>query len=158
MQADAGQQLPQPPELPVLGPEIVSPLADAVRFVHRDEADAAGREQVEEAVAALADQPLGRDVEQAIASLAQAGDDVRLLVRRERAVVERRRHAVADERVDLVLHQRDERRDDDRETRPHERRRLEAQRLAAAGRQHDDRIAAREHASIASRCSGRNVV
>ena len=36
----------------------------------------------EEAVAAVADQPLGRDVEQAVAALAQAGDDVGLLVRR----------------------------------------------------------------------------
>ena len=68
----------------------------------------------------------------------------RLLVGRERAVVERRRHAVADQRVHLVLHQRDERRDDERQARPHERRRLEAERLAAAGRQHDDRVAAGE--------------
>ena len=56
-------------ELPVLGPEIVSPLADAVRFVDRDEADAAwtkagGRN----AVAAFADQPLGRHVQQAVAA------------------------------------------------------------------------------------------
>ena len=55
---------------------------------------------------------------------------------------QRGRHAVADERVDLVLHQRDQRRDDHRQARAHERRRLEAQRLAAAGRQHDQRIAA----------------
>ena len=33
----AGKVVAQPAELPVLGPEIVAPLADAVRFVDRDE-------------------------------------------------------------------------------------------------------------------------
>ena len=38
VQADAGQQLPQPAELAVLRPKVVAPLADAVRFVDGDEA------------------------------------------------------------------------------------------------------------------------
>ena len=71
-----------------------------------------------------------------------ATDD--LLVRAQRAVVAGGGHAVSRQRVDLILHQRDERRDHDGETRPDERRGLEAQRLAAAGREHDDRIAAGE--------------
>ena len=145
VQADAGEQLAQPPELAVLGPEVVPPLADAVRFVHGDEADVDGRQQRQKRVGALADQPLGRDVEQLVAPLTKPGDDVGLLRRRERAVEQRGRHAVADERVDLVLHQRDQRRDDDREARADDGRRLKAERLAAAGRQDDDRIAAGEH-------------
>ena len=44
VQADAGEELTQPPELAILGPEVVPPLADAVRFVHRDEADVDGRQ------------------------------------------------------------------------------------------------------------------
>ena len=59
-------------ELPVLGPEIVPPLADAVRLVDRDEADRRTASSVEETVAALAHQPLRRDVEQPVPPLAHA--------------------------------------------------------------------------------------
>jgi hypothetical protein len=38
----AGEILAQPSELAVLGPEIVAPLADAMRFVDGDEPDASG--------------------------------------------------------------------------------------------------------------------
>ena len=104
-----------------------------------------GRQPPDERVAALADEPLGRDVEQRIAALAKAGAHASAFwSARQRAVVAGRRHAVADERVDLVLHQRDERRDDQREAVADERRRLEAQRLAAARRQHEQRVAAGE--------------
>src|SRR5688500_746473 len=41
VQADAGKPGAKVAELPVLGTKIVPPLADAVRFVHRDEADVA---------------------------------------------------------------------------------------------------------------------
>ena len=64
MKADRRPALAQPRELAVLGPEIVTPLADAVRFVDRDEADRPRASMIQEAVAPLADQPLGRDVEQ----------------------------------------------------------------------------------------------
>ena len=64
------------------------------------------------------------------------------LIRRQRAVERRGRHATRHQTVHLVLHQRDERRDDQPETavRPHQRRHLEAQRLAASGGQHDDAV------------------
>jgi len=45
----------------------------------------------------------------------------------------------------LIFHQRDERRHDERQAIPHERGRLEAERLAAAGREYDDRVAAGEN-------------
>ena len=60
----SAKQRAQRAELPVLRPEVVPPLADAVRLVDGDEADAGSAEQRQEAVAALAGQPLGRDVEQ----------------------------------------------------------------------------------------------
>ena len=37
-----GEQLAQPPELHVLGPEVVAPLRDAVRLVDREQGDAGG--------------------------------------------------------------------------------------------------------------------
>ena len=68
---------------------------------------------------------------------------VLLLLGRQRAVVAGGRHAVADQRVDLVLHQRDERRHDQGHAVADQRRGLEADRLARPGGHHDQRIAAR---------------
>ncbi len=136
-----GQVLAQHCELPVLGAEIVAPLADAVRFVDGDEARRPAAEQRHEPVPPLAYQPLGRDVQEPIPPVAQARHHARPRVRPQRAVVAGRGDAVADERVDLILHQRDQRRDDDRQPLANERRRLEADRFPAAGRQHDERVA-----------------
>ena len=55
VQRDAGERLPQAGEQAVLRPEVVPPLADAVRLVHRDIGDAARRQQRAEAVGRLAD-------------------------------------------------------------------------------------------------------
>ena len=132
-------------QLPVLGSKIVAPLADAVRLVYGDEADTARRQEREEPFAAFADQALRRDVQQAVASLSQPCDDRAFLGGGQRAVVQTCGYAVAHERVDLILHQRDERGDHHGEAWAHDRGRLKAERLAAAGRQHHQRVAAREH-------------
>src|SRR4051812_21319565 len=64
VKADAWQQLPQTAKLPVLRAEIVTPLADAVRFIDGHEAHAGRRNHRKKTVAAVADEALGRDVEQ----------------------------------------------------------------------------------------------
>ena len=79
-----GKPVAQPPQLPVLRPEVVAPLADAVGFVHRHRLHLALRQQPHEAVAALADEPFRRDVEQAIAALPQRLDHPRLVGRPQR--------------------------------------------------------------------------
>ena len=115
--ASSGQRCAQRRELPVLRTEVVAPLADAVRFVHGEEArPAAGRAARRScrcprrpaAPARRRPAGTGRRGCRAHASAFWPA---------ERAVDARRRHAVADERVHLVLHQRDQRRDDDRERR-----------------------------------------
>ena len=68
-----------------------------------------------------------------------------------------RRDAVADERIDLILHQRNEGRNNDGDTGVNHGGRLKAQRLSASGRQHNDGIATGKYASIASFWRGRNV-
>ena len=113
-------------------------------FVDGDKADLARRQELQKAVAAFADQTFGGNIEEAVAPLAETRADGGLLVGSERAVVKSGRHAVTDKRVDLVLHQRDKGRDDEGKSRAHDGRRLEAQRLAAAGRQNDQRVAANE--------------
>ncbi len=146
VKADAREPLAHRADLAVLRAEVVAPLTDAVRFVDRDVGDTA--EPLDETVAPLSRQTLRRYVEQRVAPLADARRHGCLVVGAERAVVAGRVDAVLDERVDLVLHQRDEGRDDEREAAPaatlDERRRLEAERLAAAGWQDDDRVAAGE--------------
>src|SRR3712207_8658497 len=50
------------------------------------------------------------------------------------------------ERLDLVLHERDERRDDDRQVGPHERRQLVAQRLAGPrSEEHTSELQSRQY-------------
>src|SRR4051812_46355471 len=65
---------------------------------------------------ALPDKTLRRHVQKAEASFAQAADDRRLVLGAQRTVVERGGNAVADERVDLVLHQGNQGRYDHRQT------------------------------------------
>ena len=88
-------------------------------------------------------QPLGREVEQ----VELAGEERRLDHRaaRSESWVELRKPArtpSAAQRVDLVLHQRDQRRDHHADAGPDQRRDLVAQRLAAAGRHQHQRVAA----------------
>ena len=89
-------------------------------------------------------QTFWRYIQKAVSSRAKAGRDDGLLVARERAVEEGRRDAVANQGIHLVLHQRDEGGDHDCQARPNESRSLEAERLAAAGRQHRHRVATLE--------------
>jgi hypothetical protein len=126
----------------VVGTKIVTPRGDAVRLVHGEERNLQALQGLDEVVAAEA---LGRDVEQLEVAAADARDALLLLLEVERAVDEGRGQAPRVESVHLVLHQRDERRDDDRHALAHERRELEAERLAAARRHHDDRVVAGQH-------------
>ena len=127
MEADARQKLAQASKLPVFGSEVVSPLADTVGLVDRHEADLAGRQQRQEGAAGVADQSFRRYIQEAVASLAESRDHGCLFGGCQRAVVEGGRHPVADERVDLVLHQRDEGRHNEGEARTHDGWRLKAE-------------------------------
>ena len=57
--AEAGEHLPQASELTVFRSEVVAPLADAVGFVHGEEARIPRRQSGDEAVAAFTDEPFG---------------------------------------------------------------------------------------------------
>jgi len=87
-------------------------------------------------------QPLRRDIEQ----IKPSGQKILLHARRrawgQAGVETGRRHTQLPQRRDLIMHERDQRRDDDARTRPQQRRKLVAQRLAAAGRHQHQRVAA----------------
>ena len=130
-------------EAEVVGPEVVPPLRDAVRLVDDEEPDLRRAHRLEERRRGEA---LGRDVQQpqlargrALERQAVVGG---VLLRVDERGAPGGRHG---ERVDLVAHERHERRDDERQVVAHERGQLVAQRLAGA-RRHDDEHVARGRA------------
>ena len=112
-----------------------------MRLVDGEQRDRRPRQLGEEA---LVVEPLGGDVEELQAAGAEAVGDVARLGVLEARVEPRRVDALADEGVDLILHQRDQRRDDDRDAVEQQRRQLVAEALAGAGREHRERRAAGE--------------
>ena len=140
------EALAQHRELAVLGPEVMAPLRHAVRFVDGEQRQPrAALQVVEQAQAAIGQQSLGRDVQQVDVAGAQAPLDRRRLGAAQRRVEEGRTDADFIERRHLVLHQRDERRDDDTDAGARQRRNLVAQGLAAPRGHEHQRIEAVEH-------------
>ena len=126
-------------QLDVFGTEVMAPLGHAMRLVDGEQGDLRGLEQVQ---AALRHQALGRHVDEVdLARAHQALDAARFFVGL-RGIEEGGAHAHFGQRIDLVLHQRDQRRDDDADAIAQQRRDLVAQRLAAAGGHQHQRVAA----------------
>ena len=125
----------------VVGPEVVPPLGDAVRLVDREQVDAALLDRAQEDVRAEA---LGRAVDDPRLAAAHLGERAahRLLAHRRGD----HRHRVPGrvEPPPLVVHQRDQRADDDRQVLGRQAGELVAEALAAAGRHHDQRVAPRQ--------------
>ncbi len=93
---------------------------------------------------ALVVEPLGCDVEELQAAGAEAVGDVTCLGLLDARVEPGRGDALADEGVDLILHQRDQRRDDDGDAVEQQGRQLIAEALAGAGGKDGERRAAGE--------------
>ena len=127
-------------ERQVVGAEVVPPLRDAVRLVDHEQAHTAAREAIEEAPVR---EPLRCDEEQRDASRLEVGVAAVLLGAIERGVDEGRRDSDRLERLDLVLHQRDQRRDHERAAH-FECGQHVAEALAAAGRHHPEHVVRRE--------------
>ncbi len=124
----------------VVGPEVVAPLRDAVRLVDHEQPDPRVADALEEPGRR---EPLGSDVEQP--QVTARGAVQRLAVRGGVLLgVDEADIAGRDplDRLHLVLHQRHERRDHDRQVGPHQRRQLVAERLARAGRHDHEHVAA----------------
>ena len=137
-----GPALVQHRQAQVFRAEVVAPLRHAVRFVDGEQRDAAAFQQLQTAVGQEA---FRRHVQQ-VQLARQEGPlhvagDLPFLGR----VQERGAHAEFGQRVDLVLHQRDQRRHDDAGAFAHQRGDLIAQRLAAACGHEHERVAAADH-------------
>ncbi len=105
------ERLERAPDEEVVRPEVVPPHADAVHLVDHDEADADRAQRLDECGIAEA---LGRRVEDPRAPLGDVADPARRHLLIERGVDERRRGGdLRRQLVDLILHQRDERGEDE---------------------------------------------
>ena len=126
-------------ERKVIRPKVVAPLRDAMGFVNDEQPDARAPDRIEEA---RQGEPLWRDVQQSHLAPNRSSDGVDIL-RAGSLRVDELDPAGRDpgQRLDLVVHQRDERRDDERQVVADQRGQLVAERLARARRHHDQRIA-----------------
>ena len=138
-----GKAVAQPSQFAILGTEVMSPGADAVCFIDCKEGDVLVLQELERS---RRDQSFRRHIQQAQLAGFDLLGDLSLFVDRERAVHRRGRNAARGERIDLVLHEREQRRHDDGQPVAAHGRRLEAERLAAAGGHDDQRIAIVHHA------------
>ena len=133
-----GKDATQIAQLPIFRTEIVSPVADAMRLVDRERLRAGALQQLTKA---RHRQALRRNEQQLQLSIEQRALDIPLLARILRTVQLRGRDAAFAQSVDLILHQRNERRHDDRDVVFQQRRHLIAERFAAAGRHDDETVA-----------------
>jgi hypothetical protein len=114
-----------------------------VRLVHDDTRDPGAAQCVDEGLLA---KPLGRDVDQLVATCGEPAQPRHDLLAIEAAMD--RRGTAGEGRgqvVDLVLHQRDERREHQCRSRQQQRGELVGQRFAGPGRQHRQHSLAAQH-------------
>ena len=105
----------------IFGPEVVTPLRDAVRFVDGQQRNFCAGEPFHEG---LAHEPFRRDVEQLERAAAHGLKNPDDPGGREGGVQPRRRDAARDQTFHLIFHQRNQRRNHQREPRQMQRREL----------------------------------
>ena len=134
------ERLEAAPDEEVVGAEVVPPHAHAVHLVHDDEPDADVGEELDEA---RLPQTLRCRVDEPRVPGRHPGEARRRLLDGERGVDEGRgRGDLRRQLVHLVLHQRDQRREDERRLGTEHRGELVRERLPGAGRHERERVAA----------------
>lgn len=113
-----------------------------MRFVDGKQRQIAAGEIVQER---FGQQSLGRDIDQVVFARTHATLDTDGFGHRQGGVESSRPHAQLPECLDLIMHQGNERRDDDPDALAAQRRYLITQRLAAAGGHQDQGVAAADH-------------
>ncbi len=144
MRGTPREQLGELAQLQVLRAEVMAPLRHAVRLVDGEQRQLL--QALQEIQHARLHQALGRQVEELDLAAADALGNAALLLGAQGGVERHRGHAEFVEGGDLVVHQRDQRRDDHRQPLAQQTRHLIAQRLAAAGGHQYQGIATTGHA------------
>ncbi len=121
----------------IVGTKVVAPFAGTVRLVDRQQSHTGVRDRFEKLSIA---QSLRRDVNQVERSRCHLTHHFVLLASGQRAVDQPRRDPQTLQRVDLVLHQCDQRRDDDRGPFACQTWQLITEALSTSGRHHAQHI------------------
>ena len=133
----AGQAVHKGFDAQVAGPEVLSPLADAVGLVHRHHADGPF---LCKPLEARHFQPLRCHIDDLVPALPGTAQHQGLLVVGEAVVEESRRHTGLHQCPHLILHQADQRRHHDGNARQKQRRHLIADGFARTGGHHRQHI------------------
>ncbi len=134
---EAAEGLDGAPQLQVFGPEVVTPLRHAMGFI---DGDAIDRRIAQVSAHVVAQQSLGRNVEQAQRPLADAPRDPAALLDFRRGIDAAGLDSQFPQLGDLVPHEGDQRRNHQRQAFTDNRRKLEAERFAAAGRHDSENV------------------
>ncbi len=138
---DAGrarEDLGQTTQRAIVGAEIVAPLTDAVRLVDGDQADGQFGQTLQHGPRR---QPFGRNIQQVQLARPRRAPDGRTLVHGQAGIQPGGGHALLLQRLDLIGHQGDQRRDDQPHALAQDGGHLIADALAPAGRQHGQHVA-----------------
>ena len=133
----AGQAVHKGFDAQVAGPEVLSPLADAVGLVHRHHADFP---LLCKPLETRHLQPFRCHIDDLVPALPGAVQHQGLLVVGEAVVQKRRRHARLHQRPHLILHQADQRRHHDGNARQKQCRHLIADGFTRTGGHHGQHI------------------
>ena len=129
----AGQPAEKFGDVQIARTEILAPLGDAVGFVHDD----IGQRQLAHGLEKVpGEQPFRRRIDELVHPTAGPGKDLLLLHRPLGGVDGRRRQPSLLKASDLILHQRDQRRDHQCHPRREQRRKLITHRFARTGGHH----------------------
>ena len=139
---EGAQRLDHLAQAQIFGAEVVPPLRHAMGFV---DGEAADRKALEVGDHVVAQQPFRGDVEQAQRALPEAARDPAALLGLGRGIEGRGLDAELAKLRHLAAHQRDQRRDHQRQAVADNRRQLEEERLAAAGRHDGEHVVAAEN-------------
>ena len=141
-------------EVAVAGAEVVAPLRDAVGLVDGEEGDVDAAQGGDKTTVGEA---LGGNVEEAEVAIGDAAQDVGLLLAGDSRIDGRGGDPVARERIDLVLHQREQGRDNEGEAIEEEGGELIADALAPARGENGQRVAPAEDRGHDLRLSGQEL-
>ena len=137
-----GDGLQRGADLAVFGAEVVAPFRDAMRLIHRHEADLHTADELDEL---LARKRLRRDVEQLEFAAEGLELDLGVVATRHGRVQKASLDAEGLHLIDLIFHQGDERRDDEGRALEQHRRQLVAEALASPGGHDDKSVAPGQH-------------
>ena len=125
------------PQSKIIGPKIVSPHRETMRFIHRKQRDFDSGQCSHKC---RAPKPFRCDINQFIASFLHAPHHLALAVQRERRIDQCRRNSLFSQAINLILHQRDQRRNNDCHPLQQHRRKLKTQRFSPTRRHYRQHI------------------